>query len=110
MYKNWEDFTSQELLEDAYSYDRPSCIVGNALMNGFIQGGLTKKQAITLFHSKAYRWALDGKLSEMLEKVAFQYGKKMVDDYKEVEWLNDSLPDYLQNALNEHESVLNRND
>ena len=50
-----EDFTGQGILEDAYSFDRPAHIVGNALLNGIIRAGYTKEQAINLFYSKALR-------------------------------------------------------
>jgi hypothetical protein len=81
-----EDFTGQGILEDAYSYDRPAWIVGNALLNGIIRAGYTKEQAINLFYSKAYRWALDGILGEHLEQIAHQYGQIMAQEYDPAEF------------------------
>jgi len=81
-----EDFTGQGILEDAYSYDRPAWIVGNALLNGIIRAGYTKEQAINLFYSKAYRWALDGTLGEHLEQIGYQYGQIMAQEYNPAEF------------------------
>ena len=81
-----EDFTGQGILEDAYSYDRPAWIVGNALLNGIIRAGYTKEQAINLFYSKAYRWALDGTLGEHLEQIGHQYGQIMAQEYDPAEF------------------------
>ena len=81
-----EDFTGQGILEDAYSYDRPAYIVGNALLNGIIRAGYTKEQAINLFYSKAYRWALDGTLGEHLEQIGYQYGQIMAQEYDPAEF------------------------
>jgi hypothetical protein len=81
-----EDFTGQGILEDAYSYERPSYIVGNALLNGFIRAGYTKEQAINLFHSKGYRWVLDGILGEHLTEIAYQYGQIMAQEYDPAEF------------------------
>jgi hypothetical protein len=81
-----EDFTGQGILEDAYSYDRPAWIVGNALLNGIIRAGYTKEQAINLFYSKAYRWALDGTLGEHLEQIGYQYGQIMAQEYDPAEF------------------------
>jgi hypothetical protein len=81
-----EDFTGQGIFEDAYSYDRPSSIVGNALLNGFIRAGYTKEQAINLFYSKALRWALDGALGEHLAEIGYQYGQIMAQEYDPAEF------------------------
>jgi hypothetical protein len=81
-----EDFTGQGILEDAYSYDRPAWIVGNALLNGIIRAGYTKEQAINLFYSKALRWALDGTLGEHLEQIGYQYGQIMAQEYNPAEF------------------------
>lgn len=81
-----EDFTGQGILEDAYSYDRPAYIVGNALLNGIIRAGYTKEQAINLFYSKAYRWALDGTLGEHLEQIGHQYGQIIAQEYDPAEF------------------------
>ena len=81
-----EDFTGQGIMEDAYSYERPAYLLGNALINGFIRAGYTKEQAINLFHSKAYRWALDGTLGEHLTEIGYQYGQIMAQEYDPAEF------------------------
>jgi hypothetical protein len=81
-----EDFTGQGILEDAYSYDRPSEIIGNALINGFIKAGYTKEQAINLFYAKPLRWALDMALGEHLHEIGYQYGQIMAQEYKPEEF------------------------
>lgn len=81
-----EDFTGQGILEDAYSYDRPAYIVGNALLNGIIRAGFTKEQALNLFYSKAYRWALDGTLGEHLTEIGYQYGQIIAQEYDPAEF------------------------
>jgi hypothetical protein len=81
-----EDFTGQGILEGAYSYDRPAWIVGNALLNGIIRAGFTKEQAINLFYSKAYRWALDMDLGEHLQQIGYQYGQIMAQEYDPAEF------------------------
>lgn len=98
----FEDFTGQDILEGAYSYENPSWIVANALVNGMIHGGLTKEQAITVFYSKAIRWSYDGDLTDKLENVGFKWGKKLADEYKDVSWLNEPLEYYIQRALDKH--------
>jgi hypothetical protein len=96
-----EDFTGQGILENAYSYERPAYIVGNALLNGFIRAGYTKEQAINLFHSKGYRWALDGILGEHLTEIAYQYGQIMAQEYDPAEF-NYPLQPAQRIALIEH--------
>jgi hypothetical protein len=96
-----EDFTGQGILEDAYSYERPAYIVGNALLNGIIRAGYTKEQAINLFHSKAYRWALDGILGEHLHEIGYQYGQIMAQEYDPTEF-SYPLPPAQRLALIEH--------
>ena len=96
-----EDFTGQGILEDAHSYERPAYIVGNALLNGFIRAGYTKEQAINLFHSKGYRWALDGILGEHLTEIAYQYGQIMAQEYDPAEF-NYPLQPAQRLALMEH--------
>ena len=99
-----EDFTGQGILEDAYSFDRPAHIVGNALLNGIIRAGYTKEQAINLFYSKALRWALDGALGEHLDEIGFQYGQIMAQEYKPDEF-NYTLPPEQRYALMEHNHI-----
>jgi hypothetical protein len=64
-------------------------MIGNALINGFIAGGLSEKQALLLIGSSAYRHALDQTLGEMLESIAFGYGIQMSKDYCNASWLNE---------------------
>jgi hypothetical protein len=96
-----EDFTGQGILEDAYSYERPAYIVGNALINGFIRAGYTKEQAINLFYSVAYRMALDGVLGEHLEQIGYQYGQIMAQEYDPAEF-DYPLPPAQKIALMDH--------
>lgn len=100
-----EDFTGQGIIEGAYSYDRPSSIIANSLINGFIDAGLTKEQAINLFYSKAIRWALDGSLGECIADISYKVGKAMAKDWAKEPFLNDPLPNELQNALIMHNDV-----
>ena len=51
----------------AYSFERPAHIVANALLNGMIRAGLSEAEAVSLIHSKAYRWRLDFRLEAALE-------------------------------------------
>lgn len=102
-----EDFTGQGLMESAYSYERPAYIVGNALLNGMIAAGLTKEQAIQVLHSKHYRWSLDQDLGELLTHLAYSYGFKMAKQAEHEDWINDPLPDDLQNALDRHNEIEN---
>ena len=100
-----EDFTGQGILEDAYSYDRPAWIVANALINGFIEAGLTKEQAINLFYSKATRWALDGSLGEALTDVSYKLGKQIAKDWAKEPFLNEPLSNDIQSALDMHNDI-----
>lgn len=99
-----EDFTGQGILEDAYSYERPAYIVGNALLNGIIRAGYTKEQAINLFHSKAYRWALDMALGEHLHEIGYQYGQIMAQEYDPAEF-NYPLQPAQKIALMNHNHI-----
>jgi hypothetical protein len=99
-----EDFTAQGILEGAYSYDRPACILGNALLNGIIKAGFTKEQAINLFYSKAYRWALDMNLGEHLDQIGYQYGQIMAQEYDPKEF-NYPLPEDIKIALMNHDHI-----
>jgi hypothetical protein len=100
-----EDFTGQGILEDAFSYDRPAWIVGNALINGFIEAGLTKEQAINLFYSKATRWALDGSLGEALTEISYKLGKQIAKDWAKEPFLNEPLFQGVQDALDMHNDI-----
>jgi hypothetical protein len=99
-----EDFTGQGILEDAYSFDRPAHIVGNALLNGIIRAGYTKEQAINLFYSKALRWALDGALGEHLDEIGYQYGQIMAQEYTPDEFNYPLQPDQ-KIALMKHNHI-----
>ena len=89
MNDNWIDYSSSPELKSSYSYERPAWMIGNALINGFIAGGLSEKQALLLIGSSAYRHALDQTLGEMLEGIAFGYGIQMSKDYCNASWLNE---------------------
>jgi len=99
-----EDFTGQGILEDAYSFDRPAHIVGNALLNGIIRAGYTKEQAINLFYSKALRWALDFGLEEQLQEIGFIEGQKMAQEYTPEEFNYPLQPDQ-KIALMKHNHI-----
>lgn len=86
---NWIDYSSSPELKSSHSYERPAWMIGNALINGFIAGGLSEKQALLLIGSTAYRHALDQTLGEMLESIAFGYGIQMSKDYCNASWLNE---------------------
>jgi hypothetical protein len=103
-----EDFTGQGILEDAYSYETPSWEVGNCLVNGLIEGGLTKEQAITVFYSKHYRWSLNGSLGEALRKIAYLHGQKLAQELKDEDWLDEPLPDNVAYALQRHNEIEER--
>ena len=100
-----EDFTGQGILEDAYSYDRPSWMIANALLNGFIDAGLTKEQAINLFYSKATRWALDGSLGDAITHISYKIGKAMANDWKNEPLLNEPLLEPIAQALEMHNDI-----
>ena len=85
------DFSSDQELKKAYSYDRPSWIIMNGLMNGFIAAGLTEDQARVLFSSKAIRHALDQGLGDDLDTVSYNNGKRLANDYKNEPWLNGEM-------------------
>jgi hypothetical protein len=90
MNDNWIDYSSSPELKSSYSYERPAWVIGNALINGFIAGGLSEKQALLLIGSSAYRHALDQTLGSTLEGVAFGHGILMAKDYCNASWLNQS--------------------
>lgn len=100
-----EDFTGQGIIENAFSYDRPSSIVGNSLLNGFIDAGLTKEQAINLFYSKATRWALDGTLGDTIANISYKIGKAMANDWKNEPLLNEPLSNQIGQALEMHNDI-----
>lgn len=84
--EQWTDYTASfkplygipagENATPMYSYERPAYIFWSAFMNGLQAGGLSERQAKDWLTSKKARWMLDGDMSEMLEKLAFDYAKK----------------------------------
>lgn len=97
------DFDFYNLMQDAYSFERPAYIVGNALLNGMIEAGLTKKQALTVFYSKTYRWALDGEMGDAIDTLARVFARKWARESKGQAWIDDDLPDNLQEILDAEE-------
>lgn len=83
------DYT--DAIRDAYSFNRPAYIVGQALIEGMIAGGLTEAEALSLFYSKAYRWALDFDLGLDLRDLAAKAGQKMAREYSGHEWTRCDL-------------------
>lgn len=99
------DYTNA--ITDAYSFKRPAYIVGQALMQGMISGGLTEAEALSLLYSKAYRWSLDAGLGDTLHNIATEYGRIMADQYKGHEWTRYDLPQHAQlKELTASEEVL----
>jgi len=88
------DYT--DAITDAYSFKRPAYIVGQALMQGMIAGGLTEAEALSLLYSKAYRWALDMDLGDLLRTISEDYGRRMAEDYAGHEWTRYDLPQHAQ--------------
>lgn len=86
------DYTAA--IQDAYSFRRPAFIVGQALMEGMIAGGLTEKEALSLIYSKAYRWSLDFGLEEKLRQLAIKEGERLAQEYTGHEWTQIDLPQY----------------
>jgi len=62
---------------EAYSYERPASMLGNALINGMIAEGMTERQALCAIHSKVYRWALDGSLGDAIEELGLEHGRRL---------------------------------
>ena len=85
------DFTIDDSLKQAYSYDRPSWMVMNALMNGFITTGLSEAQARALFSSSIIRHTLDQGFGDALEELAYNWGKHIANQHKNEPWLNEEL-------------------
>lgn len=86
----WEDYTvtftdmHQTTRTDAipmYSYGRVSANFWNAFMNGLMDAGFSERAAIEWLRSKAARWALDGKLGDKLETLAFEFAKQHAEEY-----------------------------
>lgn len=85
------------LLKRSISYDRAASIVSNAFLNGLIKSGLTPEQAYNVYLSKAYRYELDYRLEDKLEKVAHTAGQQVGQDYLRMlhankgqyKWIND---------------------
>lgn len=85
------------LLKESVSYDRAASIVSNAFLNGLIKSGLTPEQAYNVYLSKAYRYELDYRLEDKLEKIAHTAGQEVGKDYQRLlltnksryKWIND---------------------
>jgi uncharacterized protein YdaT len=88
------DYTRRSLFETAFSYERPAQMLANALMHGMIAEGFTEREALSLLHSKAYRWALDWSLGAALEKLGIEHGKQLARDYRGDEWTKYDLPEH----------------
>jgi hypothetical protein len=86
------DYT--DAIEGAYSFKRPAYIVGQALMQGMIAGGLTEAEALSLLYSKAYRWALDFSLGDSLRRLAIAEGERLAREYHGHEWTRYDLPQH----------------
>ena len=86
-----QDFTMDKELKQAYSYDRPSYMVMNALMNGFITAGLSEAQARALFSSSVIRHTLDQGFGDALEELAYSWGKHIANQHRHEPWLNEEL-------------------
>jgi hypothetical protein len=69
MKKEWTDFTGIGLFSDAYSFERPSSIATNAIMNALTDNGFTNEQALNWVYSKSYRHFLDGKEGAILNLI-----------------------------------------
>ena len=83
------DYT--DAIRDAYSFNRPAYIVGQSLIEGMIAGGLTEDEALSLFYSKAYRWALDFRLGLDLRDLATREGERLAREYRGHEWTRYDL-------------------
>ena len=64
-----------------HSYDRVSATFWNAFMNGLMDAGFSEAAAVEWLRSKAARWALDGKLGDALEALAFNFAKQHSEEY-----------------------------
>ena len=56
-----------------YSYERPACILWNAIANGLIAKGWSEYQLKKWLQSKDTRYALDGILGDKLEALGEEY-------------------------------------
>ena len=72
------DYSLQFLHDKPYSFDNPSHILANAIVNGLVDRGLSKDEALRYIYSKLYRWAFDfGGLTEAIEKVGKDYANSL---------------------------------
>jgi hypothetical protein len=90
------DYTGRGLFETAYSYERPAQMLANALMHGMIAEGLSEREALSLLHSKAYRWALDWALGAAIENLGIAHGRQLARNYKGDEWTRYNLPEEIE--------------
>jgi hypothetical protein len=63
-----------------YSYDRPGSIVWNTIAANLNKRGWSDEKIKFWLQSKHPRWALDGHLGDLLEKVADAYATAMISD------------------------------
>ena len=89
-----KDYT--DAIKEAFSFNRPAYILGQALMEGMIKAGLTEEQALSLIYSKGYRWQLDGALGQALELIGYHHGQQMARIYSGHEWTRHDLPQHAQ--------------
>lgn len=89
-----KDYT--DAIKEAFSFNRPAYILGQALMEGMIKAGLTEEQALSLLYSKAYRWALDFGLGDTLHTLGVTEGQRMAREYSGHEWTRHDLPQHAQ--------------
>ena len=100
-----KDFTSQGLVENAYSFDFPAQLMANGIINGLIKNGWNQEQAINWVHSKAYRHALDGFLANAIEQMGIDYAGKASKEYHPAEFDYD-LPMGVKKSLEYHNNVM----
>lgn len=101
MKRGHRDFSGMGLFTNAYSYERPSWVAVNAIMNALMDNGFTKEQAFNWVHSKSYRWFLDGndhKINDFIYKLVSKEAK--ADNPSEYD---DEIDYFTQNELDKCE-------
>ena len=106
MKKEWEDFTGIGLFTDAYSYERPSSIATNAIMNALTDNGFTKEQALNWVYSKSYRHFLDGQ-EGAIENLIYKLASKeaQLSNPKEYDYEVEEGHQFLLNKYFQKEKV-----
>lgn len=56
-----------------YSFDRAAYTLWNAIANEFEKRGWSEQEILEWLQSKAARWALDGRLGELIEKAGVEF-------------------------------------